>query len=292
VEPRPIDPPSDMPAVAALLGRTYTTGGIFHPGGIQWWLRDLAAEREDFAAFIWAGADRDADRDVTAFVMFDGNYVIAESIDQGPPRTELIDWATRRLRSAGATEIETSAVEGSALHESLTSGGFKQSGSGFELVVDTASHMKPPLAEGFRFASLLDVDDDRFIEGHRAAWSDARPSPYRPALHDVVTAMPQFRRDFVTIVLAPDDAVASYCIGWLDPVSATLEIEPLGTHRDYRRLGLARAVVHEVTGRAAQHGARHVLVWNNPETNPKAYGLYTSAGMAPRRTVVELRRKL
>ena len=187
-------------------GERTRRAAIFHPGGIQWWLRELAGEREDFAAFVCtrhAGANGDGG-DVTAFVMFDGNYVIAESDGDGPPRTELIEWATQRLRARGATEIETPAVEAGALDEFLRSAGFEQFGAGFELIADTTSEVAPrPLPEGFRFASLLDVDDDRFIDGHRAAWSDTRPSPYRRALHDAVIDQPQFRRDLVTIVLAP-----------------------------------------------------------------------------------------
>src|SRR3954469_19375543 len=288
VQPRPLDPASDFPAVAALLGRTYGSHGIFHPGGIQWWLRELAGDRDDFRAFVVDGTDG-----LTAFVMLDGSYVIAESTDDVPTRIELIEWAADYLRPRGATEIETSAVVRSALHESLTTAGFDLTGTGDELMVDTSTELsRQPLPDGFRFASLLDVDDEAFIDGHRAAWSDTRPSPYRRALHECVKSQPQFRADLVTIVLAPDGTVASYCIGWFDPESGTLEIEPLGTHRDYRRQGLARAVFHEVTRRAGDAGARDVLVWNNPVTNPKARGLYTSAGMAPRRTLVELRRAL
>jgi len=78
----------------------------------------------------------------------------------------------------------------------------------------------------------------------------------------------------------------------MDEQSASLEIEPLGTHRDYRRIGLARAIVREVQHRAWANGAKHVLVWNDPATNPAAYGLYTGAGMPVRRHVVELTKAL
>jgi predicted GNAT family acetyltransferase len=66
----------------------------------------------------------------------------------------------------------------------------------------------------------------------------------------------------------------------------------LGTHRDHRRRGLGRAVVHEITRRAWGAGMKHVLVWNEPERNPAAYGLYTSAGMTARREIVRLERAL
>ena len=288
MHPHPLDPATDMPGLADLLGRTRADGGIWHPGGIQWWLRELAGDRLDFEAFVWT-SHRGG---LAAFVMRDGTFVIAES-DGGPSREELVDWAEARLREAGATEMQTSAVEGSRLHQTLAQRGFTQTATSFELTTDTDSEPpRPRLPEGFRFASLKDIDDDRFIEGHRAAWSDTRPSPYRLERHDVVKRMPQFRADLVTIVLAPDGTVASYCIGWLDERSHTLEIEPLGTHREYRRRGLATSVVHEVIHRAWANGAKHVLVWNDPQTNPNAYGLYTGAGMTPHRRIAELTRAL
>ena len=189
--------------------------------------------------------------------------------------------------------MQASAVEGSRLHLDLEQRGFAQTGQSLELMADTDSEpARTALPDGFRFASLNDIDDERYIEGHRAAWSDTRPSPYRRELHEAVKRMPQFRPDLVTIALAPDGTPASYCIGWLDERSRTLEIEPLGTHREYRRLGLARAVVREVIHRASENGAGHVLVWNDPQTNAPAYGLYTSVGMTPRRRIADLTRRL
>jgi ribosomal protein S18 acetylase RimI-like enzyme len=288
MQPRPLEPEHDLPHLAALLGHTRAGGGIWHPGGIQWWLRELG--RDGFAAFVWP---REEDDTLGAFVMRDGTYVIAESDERGPDRLELLDFAESRLRDAGATEMQTSAAEGSRLHLDLGQRGFAQTGTSLELMADT--EVEPPpstVLDGFRFASLSDVDDNAYIDGHRAAWSDKRPSPYRRELHEAVKRMPQFRPELVTIALAPDGTVASYCIGWLDAASQTLEIEPLGTHRDYRRQGLARAVVQEVIHRASENGARHVLVWNDPQTNAPAYGLYTSAGMTPRRRIADLTRRL
>ena len=81
--------------------------------------------------------------------------------------------------------------------------------------------------------------------------------------------MPRFRPGSVTVALAPNRTVAACCIGWFDPVSNHAEIEPLGTHRDYRRLGLASAIVREAQHRAWAEGATEVLVWNDrPTTQP------------------------
>jgi GNAT superfamily N-acetyltransferase len=290
MRPRPIDARRDLPAVVDLLGRTRAGGGLTHPGGIQWWLRELWREdRDDFAAYVWAD-DAEA---LGAFALVDGDFVVAERIDGGPTAIGQITWLEAELRANGRSAIEFHVAAGDPIRDQLQQHGYAPSGSELELLADTSTEpARARLPERFRFGSLLDVSDDAYIDGHRAAWSDKRPSPYRRELHDAVKRMPGFRPELVTIAIAPDDTVAACCIGWLDERSATLEIEPLGTHRDYRRLGLAHAIVKEVQHRAWANGARHVLVWNDPATNPAAYGLYTGADMPPNRTLVALRKEL
>jgi ribosomal protein S18 acetylase RimI-like enzyme len=247
-------------------------------------LRDLGRER--FESFVW-----DAD-DISGFVLID-DFVVHEADGDRLTDLEILEWTEAHLRSTGAETMETHVVEDDPLRSALEARGFSRSGTEFELMIDVDETTPgPELPAGYRFSSLEEVNDDAFIDMHRAAWSDTRPSPYRRELHDRMKQMPQFRADLVTIAVAPDGTPASYCVGWMDATSRTLEIEPLGTHRDFRRLGLARAVVQEVCRRAGQTGARSVLVWNDRSTNPSAYGLYTSAGMMPRRTLAEMRKVL
>ena len=287
MQPRPFDPEQDLPAVADLLSRTRAAGGLSHPGGIQWWLRD-SGTKDEFEAFVWPVGDA-----LQGFALIDGSFVVTERSESGRTELEQVEWLEKHMRETGRASIEFHVPENDPLHGELETRGYWQSGIELELVADTSSEPEvPSLPEGFMFASLNDVSDETYIEGHVAAWSDTRPSRYRRELHDAVRRTPQFRPDLVTIALAPDGTVASYCIGWMDERSATLEIEPLGTHRDYRRLGLAHAVVKEVQHRAWTNGAKHVLVWNNPNTNQAAYGLYTGADMPPNRTLIELSKKL
>ena len=284
--PRPIDPDHDLPAVADLVGRTRAAGGLSHPGGQQWWLRELwRDERDDFGAYVWA----DADGAIDAFALVDGFFAVMERAEGGPTRMEQISWLESELRGLGRTSVGFHVVDGQPLLAELEQRGYQRYGTELELVADlSAEPERAPLPDGYRFGSLLDVTDEAYIEGHVAAWSDVQPSSYRAELHERVKAMPQFRPDLVVAVIAPDDRVAACCIGWLDEQSATLEIEPLGTHRDFRRLGLAHAVVKAVQHRAWANGATRVLVWNQPETNPAAYKLYTGAGMPPNRSLIEL----
>jgi ribosomal protein S18 acetylase RimI-like enzyme len=293
MQPRPLDPSHDLPPVADLLGRTRAAGGLSHPGGIQWWLRGLGRDgNDDLAAYVWAD-DAKAGSALRGLALVDGVFVVFERVDGGPTQLELVTWLEGEMRGLGRAAIEFHVADGDPFAEVLADRDYEAAGTELELLADVSTEPKvPALPDGYRFGSLLDVSDDAYIDGHRAAWSDTKPSPYRRELHDAMKQMPQFRPDLVTLAIAADGTVASYCVGWMDEQSATLEIEPLGTHRDHRRRGLAHAVVKEVQHRAWANGARHVLVWNSPETNPAAYGLYTRAGMPLNRTLIARKRPL
>lgn len=287
MQPRPFDPDHDLPAVAELISRTRAAGGLSHPGGIQWWLRD-SGNKEDFEAFVWQD-----DGELTGFALVDDGFAVTERAENGPTDLEQVEWLEQHLRETGKKAIEFRFPEGDPIQPELAARGYSKNGVELELMADVAEEpVVPALPQGFRFASLNDVPDDVYVAGHVAAWSDTRPSRYSRQKHDIVKQAPTFRPDLVTIALAADGTVASYCIGWMDARSETLEIEPLGTHRDYRRLGLAHAVVKEVHHRAWANGAKRALVWNDPNTNPRAYGLYTGAGMASNRTLIQMRKAL
>ena len=133
--------------------------------------------------------------------------------------------------------------------------------------------------------------DEAYVELHRAAWSTWAPSSYDREMHASVTSMPDFQRELVPIVAAPDGTLAAYCIAWSDPHTQTVEIEPLGTRPEFRRLGLARAIVHEVLQRSAERRATTVMVWSVSK-NPEARRLYESAGFRSRRGLREHKRTL
>jgi GNAT superfamily N-acetyltransferase len=289
MQPRPLDPKRDFPAMAGLLGRTRAGGGLSHPGGIQWWLRELGdPKRPQLEAFLWGDGE-----DLSAFALVDDTFNVNERLEGGPALDEQLDFLEAHLRATGRESLMTHAVEGTEDVGVLESRGYERSGSELELIADLSTEPPAaPLPDGFRLVSLNDVTDEAYIEGHVAAWSDTKPSSYRRELHEAVKKMPQFRPDLVTVALAPNGTVAACCIGWFDPVSNHAEIEPLGTHRDYRRLGLGAAIVREVQHRVWAEGATEMLVWNDPANNAAANGLYTNNGMPPRRHLVEMTKSL
>jgi ribosomal protein S18 acetylase RimI-like enzyme len=66
---------------------------------------------------------------------------------------------------------------------------------------------------------------------------------------------------------------------WLDEANRTVEFEPVGTHPDYRRYGLARAMLLHAMHLARAAGARHAtVVCLGAPGHPRARGLYHGLG--------------
>lgn len=285
----PLDPEHDLAELLDLVGRSWgrrETGAMFHPGGLQWWLRRIG--KAGFEVVVL----RDGDA-LVGFALRDGSDVLVQADrSHAHDRRHALAWCESRVRAEGESEMFVSVAEDDDdLRDLLLTMGYEPTERyGYELRLDLdAEPDGPTLPHGFELISLTPALADAYVALHRAAWARPnKPSTYERELHDAVTAMPDFRYDLVPIARAADGTLAAYCISWWDPRSASVEIEPLGTHPDFRRLGLARAIVREVARRAWKLGAKHVLVWGT-STKPDAKALYLSAGMSSRRVLRDYR---
>ena len=289
---RGFDLQRDLPELLAMVGRAYADSdphAFLHPGGLQWLLRRLG-RRETFAVLRWMDSDA-----VAGFGVDDGGYVMIQaagpSLDQ---HLALLDQAEARARQSGQAAIHVSAWDHDReLFAALALRGYEVSElNGHELVCELPGEQSAPrLPTGFSMRWLEPELDAPYVELHRAAWSTRAPSDYDARMHASVTSMPDFERQLVPIVAAPDGTLAAYCIAWFDSRSRTVEIEPLGTHPDYRRLGLGRAIVEEVKRRSAARGARSVMVWG-AHNYDVAIHMYESAGLRSRRVLRDYKRRL
>jgi ribosomal protein S18 acetylase RimI-like enzyme len=289
VSVRPFDRERDLAAVLLLVGRSRAggdVGAIFHPGGLQWWLRRVGR-----AGFEVAVLSKD-DATVGLALRDESDVVLQTDVAHAKDRRDLLAWAEGRVRETEEPEIFVSvAVGDDGLRSAVVSRGYEPSERyGYELVYDLVTEpVAPQLPLGFEMVSLTPALADRYVELHRAAWSRPNaPSTYDRRQHEIVTAMPDFRYDLVPVVATSDGALAAYCMSWWDPRSNSVEIEPLGTHPDFRRMGLARAIVREVLRRSWALRATYVLVWG-VSANPEAKALYLSAGLRSRRVLRDYR---
>jgi ribosomal protein S18 acetylase RimI-like enzyme len=96
-----------------------------------------------------------------------------------------------------------------------------------------------------------------------------------------------YRSDLDCVAVAPDGRVAAYCLAWLDDDNRAGELEPVGTHADFRRLGLAAAVCAFALRRLAEeHASRAVVYARGDDEYAAPKQLYESLGFrAHARTV-------
>jgi ribosomal protein S18 acetylase RimI-like enzyme len=83
---------------------------------------------------------------------------------------------------------------------------------------------------------------------------------YTAEAYESVRQTAAYRGDLHILVEAPDGTMASSTIMWLDEANNTAEFEPVGTHPEYRRRGLARAMMLQGMQRARAAGATHMTV--------------------------------
>jgi ribosomal protein S18 acetylase RimI-like enzyme len=79
------------------------------------------------------------------------------------------------------------------------------------------------------------------------------------------------------VAVGPEGKVGAFCITWPDPVNLVGLFEPVGTHPDFQRQGLGKAVMLEALHRLQQAGMRQAIVSTAADNTP-AIKLYESAG--------------
>jgi ribosomal protein S18 acetylase RimI-like enzyme len=137
---------------------------------------------------------------------------------------------------------------------------------------------RPEVPDGYELRTVRgDEDVDARVEVHRAAFSPSRvvPASYRRLMR----AWP-YRPELDQVAVAPDGSFAAFCLCWLDEDNRVGNLEPVGTHPDHRRLGLARAVCQAGLRSLRAAGAETALVYSVGGSD--ATKLYESVGFTAR----------
>ena len=148
-----------------------------------------------------------------------------------------------------------------------------------------------PVPEGFVIRHIRgDEDVEQRVEVHRSAFA---PSNVVPESYRNVMACPSYRASLDWVAEAPDGRIASFCLAWLDEENRVGEFEPVGTHEDFRRRGLARAVCSAALRALREQGAERAIVYSvdAPQQGP-AFRLYEALGFATATRAVEYRKSL
>ncbi|HEU4319435.1 MAG TPA: GNAT family N-acetyltransferase [Acidimicrobiia bacterium] len=249
--------PEDMGAMEAVLQRCLTAdNGRYsaHPGELSWWMyhSDPTVHKD-----TWWMHDEDA------VLLVEGsrpeiNLFALPGVDRVP----LLEWAQIR-RLDGAGELGWIGDEDQEMVEYLQ-------GSGYESVHVDRSYRwdliaKPPptpeLPDGWVLRHLQGESeaDNRRAASHAAFESKMDPEQHLQRYLRFMRS-PSYRPERDLVAVAPDGTIASFMIWWADD-SGIAQIEPFGTHPDFHRKGVGRALLyyglHEML-RAGMHTARVV----------------------------------
>jgi GNAT superfamily N-acetyltransferase len=257
--------------------------GKGHAGDGASWRRRLWFSGGDLVAWGWASLPRQVRlsdgsvRDVTgaylAYQVHPGNAGLVDDV---------IDWydatAPNLERTVLPNATDEFALARWAAHGYATDpASLGDTGSWTQLNQrDLTDVAQPVLPDGFRFRTADEAGPAAAVQAHVDAWA---PSTYTAESYQGVRQTAAYRGDLHILVAAPDGTMACSAIMWLDEANQTAEFEPVGTHPDYRRQGLGRAMLLHGMHRARAAGATHMTVaCLGAPGHPRARGLYYSVG--------------
>jgi ribosomal protein S18 acetylase RimI-like enzyme len=145
---------------------------------------------------------------------------------------------------------------------------------------------EPDVPDGFRLHTVDGEEDFRKrVALHRAVWA---PSRVTEEVYRRVTRAWPYRADLDCVAEAPDGSFAAYVLCWYDDANGVGLFEPVGTHPDFRRRGLAAAVCRYAFRRLREQNATHALVL---AADDAAIALYESIGFRRYTRIVEFRKR-
>jgi mycothiol synthase len=264
-----------------------------HPGCLDWDTHCPPNEQENRRNLrLWERMDADQPA-LEAWAIFsrhEGSFdLFVHPTLHGTPlhaavMEEYIAWAEARAREAGlkrlwpfwAMEYDTVLAR---LHQAHGFVAVQADPAAplFERTLDTLPAIQLP--DGFTVQGVRNLDDGRL----RARVTHGAFNQPNDDWEDNAAVYAQFigsavydgERDL--FVRAPDGRGASACTIWFDPVNAVGLFEPVGTHPDFQRQGLGKAVMAEGMRRMRAAGMRRAVVGFDPN-NVAALALYTSLG--------------
>lgn len=132
------------------------------------------------------------------------------------------------------------------------------------------------LPEGFKIRNaVIEQDFLKYREVQMAVFSHIVSMSKEQLL--LYSTASFYREDLDIVAVGPDGNFAAFCTARIDPSSRIAELEPVGTHPDYRRLGIAKAVVCESLKRLEKYKPSAVVILGAASTE-SARQLYESVG--------------
>jgi len=136
---------------------------------------------------------------------------------------------------------------------------------------------EPVLRNGYQIRAARGIEDAKALaKVHAASFG----SEWTPELYRKVMESPGYAPERELVVEAPDGTFAAFTVTWHDQLNRIGYFEPVGTHKDHRRLGLGRAIVLYGMQQMAALGMEFASVATS-RSNQAARELYKACGFKP-----------
>jgi len=291
-EPRPYRGERDLEAMRDLLvrGRQASNGTYYiHTGDLNWWLYYPPLE-EDFWDHIHLWDDPENPGRLLGWALISPDWVGFDVYVQPEHRgsliaTEMYVWAEEKaVRVAHEKGRKTIYVlwvfhDDAVLRHHFSQRGYRL-GRGMVHLTRTLDSTIPTvrLVEGYETRECKGVQEvaARARAQYGAFGSSASFDRYLERFTNFMRS-PVYRSEQDIVAVSPDRQVGAFCVVWTDPVNQVGLFEPVGTHPEFHRKGLGRAVLTEGLHRLYERGMCRAIV-STYEDNIAAIKLYESVG--------------
>ncbi len=295
-DPRPYQDDRDLERMRAILvkGRPAANGSYYvHVGDLNWWLFYPSAPHDwREVIYLWDGQWKNGDLSGWALLSpewraFD--VFVHPDVYGSQRAAQMYTWAEERLgaivQASGGQEIRTMWIfaDDTVLAAHLDSRGFSRSADFMHYMQRSLSEPVPEalLPPGYQVRPLAGEHEmERRAAASHAAFSSRLPFDVYCQRYLSFMRSPVYDPSLDLVTEAPDGRFASFCICWLDIVNQVGLFEPVGTHPDFHRQGLGKAVLLEGLRRMRAQGMLTAIVGAESD-NPAAQRLYQSVGFRP-----------
>jgi mycothiol synthase len=252
----------DFERLTSFLSHLRTTvqhSHCLHVGDLTWQLFHMLADYSPADLVqIW----QDADAHILGFVLLYPAYSFFDlqlhpCHRGGALEATMLEWVHQHGMSAGrlSTLVNNRDVARVSL---LTRCGYRPNGEWQyleRLLNDAPPH--PALPSGF---VLRSVRGDHEAAARATVLGAAFGAPPDPQRYQHFMHAAGYVRDLDLVAVAPDQRLAAFAMCWVDRVTKVGQFEPVGTAPEFRRQGVAQAVLAEGLRRMQQEGAERAIV--------------------------------
>jgi mycothiol synthase len=271
-------------------GRQAHNGTYYvHVGDLNWWLFYLNQDQErQRTIYLWEGpcvSDELAGWSLLSprFRAFD---VFVHPRERGSEQAgRMFAWTEERMREvvreAGGSSLCTVWVlqDDAWLTVFLERRGFVRSDYHLYMVRPLDGPVPAPLLPpGYSLRHVAGAHEAgaRAAVAHAAFQSGLTPARHERRMRQFMSS-PVYTPELDLVVVAPGGRFAAFALCWLDGVNRVGLFEPVGTHPDFWRKGLGKAVLQEGLRRMQAQGMTTAMVCVEHD-NPAAQELYARVG--------------